>query len=434
MDALYQAVAARTDEPVLFMARTLLRRAGADDEITQLREENARLREENASLIARKGSALLSAAAVGDADGIIEALAEGAQPDEGREHGLTPLMLSAQAGAVDAVVVLLDSRALPDLQSRRGCTAMSLAAVAGSAEVVATLAAAGASVDVRDVGGATALLRACGDGRESVVHALLQAGAAVDTTNAQGVSPLMRAADRGHRGVVETLLQRRASPHLVSTDPTLQCATALLGAAASGDVPTIDLLLEAGAIANQMRLDGATPLIQAGRHGRAGAIAALHAHARSDARPPRGAWLRSTLELSRRLSRRLSCRRLKGRADINLTDRDGFSALLRAAEHGHAPAVRALLAATSPPCFVDHASRSGATAAQLAERGGHADVAIILTAHAINAKLDRRKTPLREKATAIYFSTLLHRGRAAGELETASTGDESSVRVWSGQS
>ena len=85
----------------------------------------------DATAKARKGSALLYAASVGDTAAVEAALrlvGTGAV-DNSMDHGVTPLMLACRVGAVGAVRVLLDAAANPNLQSTARCNALAIAAM-----------------------------------------------------------------------------------------------------------------------------------------------------------------------------------------------------------------------------------------------------------------------------------------------------------------
>jgi len=85
----------------------------------------------DATAKARKGSALLHAASMGDQPAVEEALAlVGNQGVDGTmENGVTPLMLACRVGKLGPVRVLLDAGANPNLKSSNGCNALANAAV-----------------------------------------------------------------------------------------------------------------------------------------------------------------------------------------------------------------------------------------------------------------------------------------------------------------
>jgi len=75
--------------------------------------------DEDATSEARKGSALLHAAAAGDTEAVAAALAAGADATAHAVHGVTPLMLASRAAALAAVQALLVAKADATTRSRR---------------------------------------------------------------------------------------------------------------------------------------------------------------------------------------------------------------------------------------------------------------------------------------------------------------------------
>lgn len=66
-------------------------------------------------------------------------------------------------------------------------------------------------------------------------------------------------------------------------------------------------------------------------------------------------------------------------AAINLQDEDGSTALMCAAEHGHAEIVRLLL--SHPECDSNMVDVDGSSALKIAVEAGHADIGVLLYAH-----------------------------------------------------
>ena len=190
--------------------------------------------------------------------------------------------------------------------------------------------------------------------------------------------------------------------------------TPLHVAAETGDVATIDRLLQAGADVNvQLRSDeklssewGNTPLHSAARDGQAAAVALLldrgaNINARNDrgvtplhrsiAHPEvtqlllaRGASIDATDNQGRTAlhwaandpqSKSVEVLLAGGRAIVNARDVDGQTALHRAAHGGNLPAVQALLAAGAD---INAADKTGVTALHLAARTDDPRVASLL--------------------------------------------------------
>src|SRR5438105_10751437 len=102
------------------------------------------------------------------------------------------------------------------------------------------------------------------------VHALLKRGADPNAQNALGLTPLFFAAASGQVPMVEILLQAGAK-----LDPPSPYGTPLTAAAMTGAVPAAQLLLQKGADLNPSRADGITVLMLASRAGTPEVVAEL---------------------------------------------------------------------------------------------------------------------------------------------------------------
>ena len=313
---------------------------------------------EDATPRACKGSALLAAADMGDAEGIKAVLSLQPPPDvnEAVENGVTPLMLAARSTIAAVVVSLLDAGAQPQLASRKGVTALHLAASEGQLAVVEMLLARRAPVDTVQAGGVTPLLCAALDGHTAVVRTLLEHSADPDYLEERGFSALMFAAQGSHTEMAGLLLARGARVDVVvESDPSAPLGTALIGAARSGSVAIIQMLLEHKAFVDQPRGDGVVPLIQAAWNGRTAAIQAL----------------------------------LHANANVNHVSHAGYSALMHASEGGFDEAVEKLLANGADVSLqVTAGDECGSTALSLAKKKGRAAVIPLLESSGSSLRLD----------------------------------------------
>jgi len=188
----------------------------------------------------------------------------------------------------------------------------------------------------------TPLHMAARDGEYEVVKKLLREDEKVNATSMpSGMTPLILAATNGHEQIVDALFDAGAA---VNTVDMLE-STALMYAASKGHVGIVNKLLRRGADVNiaspKKHLDSTALTLAAGNG--------------QDA----------VLELL-----------LKAGAEIDWhTERDGFSALLLAAEFGHSNSVNILLAAGANP---DISDRKGNTACDLAAANGHGAVTMVL--------------------------------------------------------
>ena len=300
--------------------------------------------DEDATPNAVKGSALLSAAAAGDGDGVASALAAGADANGTAENDVTALMLAARAGSVSAVTALLANGADAERVSRKSCTALALAAEVGAADCAALLVTevGGTKVDASDETGMTPLIDAAQRGQLDVVEILLAKGAAIDVRRkTDSCTALYLAAQNGHEDVVAVLLAKEAQVDLAD----YLGKTPLLQAVWKGHEAVVALLLANGAHVDLAADDGTTPLSKAAWKGTEAVVAAL----------------------------------LSKGAQVDLADDKGRTPLFMAAMEGHEVVVATLLANGAQ---VDKSSNSGNTPLMIARKKRRGKTVAVLTAHA----------------------------------------------------
>lgn len=346
---------------------------------------------------------ILEAARAGDAAGVRSILQTNAAAVSVTNNlGETPLHLAAGAASPEAVEALLAAKALVDAQAEGG-TALHYAiayrwgyryaealATTGTTNIQKLIDSARESIanpDISTAAGRTvpvdtaALHRTLsapanpGQTREEskVVELLLAAGADPNTPNLGGMTPVHCAAFRPEPEFLKALIEKGADilAQTRTGETPLHCAallgcpatvrlliekgarvgkanrfgnTPILVAAGSGDTEIARLLLERGAFADDVNNDGETPLHKAvclqdremaallldqghaAINGGAGILneTALHAAAR-----------RGDTAMVRLL--------LEHKADINATDKSGFTPLLNAAEKGYLAIVAILV-------------------------------------------------------------------------------------------
>jgi ankyrin repeat protein len=191
-------------------------------------------------------------------------------------------------------------------------------------------------------------------GDHAGVQALLKRGADPNARNALEFTPLVFAAATGQVPVVEMLLH--AGAKLNAPSPF---GTSLTFAALGGSAPVMKLLLARGADVNAHRADGISVLMMASRYPDAAIIGEL----------------------------------LRRKAAVNAKDNDGATALIYAAREGHLDVARALLGGGAA---VDAADSHGWTALSYAAVNGHADLVKVLLEKGanVNARDTKRRTPL----------------------------------------
>lgn len=180
---------------------------------------------------------LADAVARGDHELAADLLAAGADPEEPRVHGLTPLMRAANRDDETMVDILIDAGADLEETAPEGLTAIHIAAQADAIAAIGSLIRAGADVTVRSSNGMNALDHAAAAGAVAVVALLADHGVDIDAQS-------------------QVITQGHGYPRDVGAPP--------LGIAArAGQVEVVAALLERGAEVDAMSASGHTPLLLA---------------------------------------------------------------------------------------------------------------------------------------------------------------------------
>jgi ankyrin repeat protein len=186
---------------------------------------------------------LLAAAAAGEGDEMVTALAAGADPNATEEQGNTPLMLAATEGvfgdAKPALNALLAAKASLEAKNKDGATALMLAARENEWNVAEWLLVAGAEANATDPDGWTALVYASYNGSALVAKALLSAQADPQRKTKDGWDAVLLAIANGHGGIAETLLTAGASVPKIAPSGNTPLHLAVM----SGDLASTRLVL-----------------------------------------------------------------------------------------------------------------------------------------------------------------------------------------------
>jgi len=255
----------------------------------------------------------------------------------------TALLKAAWKGHAEIIRLLLSKGADPSIATKTKWTPLMFAARDGHRNTVSVLLRSGkaGSVDAGDRKGVTALRKAVVAGHTSIVRALLVAGARIDAHEPDGQTLLMMAALHGHTDVAHVLLEVGHAVDLDAVDKDEE--TALLKAAWKGHAEVVRLLLSKGADAARGAKQGWTPLMLACVEDREDAFHVLLSSGSA--------------------------------GDVDATDKDGETALVKAAWKGRSAMAGRLLDAGADP---NHVAKNGATSLVFAARHGRSDAVSLL--------------------------------------------------------
>jgi ankyrin repeat protein len=248
-----------------------------------------------------------------------------------------PLIDAVKSGNVANVRALLKQRVDVNAASPDGTTALHWAADANANEIAQLLIAAGAKANAANRYGVTPLTLAATKGNAVLAEALLKAGANPNVTVGEGETILMAAARTGNIATIKAIVSHGAD---VNAAEQWQGETALMYAAVENHADAVKLLVELGANVNarSKRLEFPDFVFKT-----AGMIYAVQ---------PVGSW--TPLMYAARDGAIHAVRALAdSRADLNLVDPDGTTALTLAIINGHFDTAVALLEKGANPNLAD---------------------------------------------------------------------------------
>jgi ankyrin repeat protein len=210
-------------------------------------------------------------------------LAAGADPNAALLSGETPLMQAARRGNVDIVRALLAAKADPNAKEKNGGqNALMWALAQRQSATVDELVRGGADVNAGSKSDFTPMMFAAQQGDVDSIRILLRAGAKLNGYEPGTVTPLIIASAMNHVQAVDLMLDNGADPNavdwrsysalllvvrdshygidLASKDKVLAIVKSLL---AHGANPNIRLKQPKALTANDVSLDGATPILLA---------------------------------------------------------------------------------------------------------------------------------------------------------------------------
>ena len=218
----------------------------------------------NLDLVAQEETPqLMTAVRLGDKPKIRMLLQENADVSAVEGDGATVLHWAVYLDDAETARLLIKSGAAVNVANDYGVTPLGLASRNGNVSIIRQLLQAGSdpSDPLHAVNsGETPLMLAARSGQAAAVIALLGAEAEVDAKETwNGQSALMWAAAEGNLSVVRALISHGGDIHARSNSGT----TPLLFAARKGSLESVRALIEAGADVNAQRPDGASALLVA---------------------------------------------------------------------------------------------------------------------------------------------------------------------------
>jgi ankyrin repeat protein len=120
------------------------------------------------------------------------------------------LFAAVDANCLDLTAQLLDQGASLDARDRLGARPLSHAARSGHLKMVDLLLARGAPIDARNLAGSTALYMAAEGSHILIAQRLIERGADVKLTGRSGISPIAAAAYAGNEMIFDALLAHGA--------------------------------------------------------------------------------------------------------------------------------------------------------------------------------------------------------------------------------
>ena len=247
------------------------------------------------------------------------------------------------------------------------------AASEGNVSTVAMLLSQGARVDAREQG-FTPLLAAAQNGHTDICKLLLETGKAnVKETTPDGLTPLLHAAYKSHTEVCKLLLEK-GKANIEETGP--DGYTALNLAAFKGNASTVALLLSKGAKVDTRGKNGLTPLMAAtfGGHTEVCELLLDKGKANIEETTPDG-YTALNLAASNDNASTVALLLSKG-ARVDIRHKNGFTPLLAAAKKGQ-PEVCKLLLETGK-ANVKETTTDDRTPLLVAAQFGHTEVCELL--------------------------------------------------------
>ena len=193
-----------------------------------------------------------------DVDGIKNAVAQGANPNQQNEYGMPPIAYAASVDNAAIVKLLLDYKVDINTQNNEGATALHYVIGMKHNDLIDILLQNGANVNIVDRYNQSPLFIAAMTGNEYAASKIIKSTKDINSRNSNDFTPLMIAAQNNNINVIKILLDNKVNIE----DVRKRGGTALSFAADKENIDIVKLLLENGANINAQDLEmGITPLM-----------------------------------------------------------------------------------------------------------------------------------------------------------------------------
>lgn len=230
-------------------------------------------------------------------------------------------------------------------------------------------------------------------GDATKVQELLVAGADIKQENAGSMTPLMLAAHRGDLDLVKLLLDAKAD-----VKQSTRRGTALYYAAAKGAAPVVAHLIEQGAVVEEMLPNGVTPLVASIQSGNLKTVEALLEAGADPNRATPSTGITPLMVAADRGVPEIVDRLIEAGADAKKSTGRGATTLHYASARGYVPIVQRLLKLEVP---VNATLPGGTTPLVLAAQNGRAEVVDVL----IEAGANVNQTLQQNGVTALMLAS-----------------------------